>query len=106
MANINKYKSYKNIAVNYNHALSLISGRSLALGEPAVVLYYTPDVTSPDKKINMLFAIGSLNGKFSVFDPKKDNTIDPNPTFDPCHSSDIDRRAEKAYKRKYRIRKR
>ena len=83
MANINKYKSYKNIADNYNHALSLISGRSLALGEPAVVLYYTPDVTSPDKKINMLFAIGSLNGKFSVFDPKKDNTIDPNPTFDP-----------------------
>lgn len=83
MANINKYKSYKNIADNYDHALSLISGRSLALGEPAVVLYYTPDVTSPDKKINMLFAIGSLNGKFSVFDPKKDNTIDPNPTFDP-----------------------
>lgn len=83
MANINKYKSYKNIADNYDHALSLISGRSLALGEPAVVLYYTPDVTSPDKKINMLFAIGSLNGKFSVFDPKKDNTIGPNPTFDP-----------------------
>ena len=83
MANINKYKSYKNIADNYNHALSLISGRSLALGEPAVVLYYTPDVTSPDKKINMLFAIGSLNGKFSVFDPKKDNTIDPNHAFDP-----------------------
>ena len=82
MANINKYKSYKNIADNYDHALSLISGRSLALGEPAVVLYYTPDVTSPDKKINMLFAIGSLNGKFSIFDPKKDNTIDPNPTFD------------------------
>lgn len=50
MANINKYKSYKNIADNYDHALSLISGRSLALGEPAVVLYYTPDVTSPDKK--------------------------------------------------------
>ena len=71
MQNLNKYKAYKNIADNYNQALDLVREKRPVLGEPVVVPYYSPDVNDPDRRISILFAIGSLNGEFAVFEPKE-----------------------------------
>lgn len=71
MQNLNKYKAYKNIADNYNQALDLVRDKRPVLGEPVVVPYYSPDVDDPNKRISILFAVGSLNGEFAVFDPKE-----------------------------------
>ena len=72
MPNLNKYKAYKKIADNYNQALDLVRDKRPVLGEPVVVPYYSPDVGDPDKRISMLFAVGSLNGEFKVFEPNDD----------------------------------
>jgi len=72
MPNLNKYKAYKNIADNYDQALDLIRDKLPVLGEPVVVPYYSPDVYDPDRRISMLFAVGSLNGEFKVFEPNDD----------------------------------
>lgn len=74
MQNLNKYKAYKNIADNYNQALDLVREKRPVLGEPVVVPYYSPDVDDPDRRISILFAIGSLNGEFAVFEPKEYNS--------------------------------
>ena len=71
MQNLNKYKAYKNVADNYDQALDLVRDKRPVLGEPVVVPYYSPDVDDPDKRISILFAVGSLNGEFAVFDPKE-----------------------------------
>ena len=69
MQNLNKYRAYKNVADNYDHALDLVRDKRPVLGEPVVVPYYSPDVDDLDKRINLLFAVGSLNGEFAVFEP-------------------------------------
>lgn len=74
MPNLNKYKAYKNIADNYDQALDLVRDKRPVLGEPVVVPYYSPDVDDPDKRISILFAVGSLNGEFAVFEPKEYNS--------------------------------
>ena len=74
MPNLNKYKAYKKIADNYNQALDLVRDKRPVLGEPVVVPYYSTDVDYPDKQISILFAIGSLNGEFAVFEPKEYNS--------------------------------
>jgi hypothetical protein len=72
MPNLNKYKAYKNIADNYDQALDLVRDKLPVLGEPVVVPYYSPDVYDPDRRISMLFVVGSLNGEFKVFEPNDD----------------------------------
>ena len=72
MQNLNKYKAYKKIADNYNQALDLVKDKLPVLGEPVVVPYYSPDVDDPDRRISMLFAVGSLNGEIKVFEPNDD----------------------------------
>ena len=74
MPNLNKYKAYKNIADNYNQALDLVRDKRPVLGEPVVVPYYSPGIDDPDRRISILFAIGSLNGEFAVFEPKEYNS--------------------------------
>lgn len=74
MPNLNKYKAYKNIADNYDQALDLVRDKRPVLGEPVAVPYYSPDVDDPNKRISILFAVGSLNGEFAVFDPKEYNS--------------------------------
>ena len=75
MQNLKKYRAYKNVADNYDQALDLIRDRHPVLGEPVVVPYYLQDIDNPDKRrINLLFAVGSLNGEFAVFDPKEYNS--------------------------------
>ena len=73
MQNLKKYRAYKNVADNYDQALDLIRDRHPVLGEPVVVPYYLQDIDNPDKRrINLLFAVGSLNGEFKVFEPNDD----------------------------------
>ena len=74
MPNLNKYKAYKNIADNYDQALDLVRNKRPVLGEPVVVPYYSSDVDDSDKRINLLFVVGSLNGEFVIIEPKEYNS--------------------------------
>ena len=74
MQNLKKYRAYKNVADDYDQALDLVREKRPVLGEPVVIPYYSPDVDDPDKRISILFAVGSLNGEFAVFEPKEYNS--------------------------------
>ena len=71
---LNKYKAYKILADNYIQALDLVLDNCSVLFDLVVVPYYSPDVDDPDKRISILFAVGSLNGEFAVFEPKEYNS--------------------------------
>lgn len=64
MPNLNKYTAYKNIAKNYDEAVSMMLNKPLVLGESAVVPFYYGDGES--KNIRLLFGIGSLNGSVEI----------------------------------------
>ena len=64
--NINKIKAYKKVAKSYYDAVRILYERKLAFGEPAIVPFYHPDETDPDKKVKLAIGFGSINGGVEV----------------------------------------
>lgn len=57
-----KYNAYREVASNYEAARDIIYQLKPAYGETAIVPFFYPDRTDPNKTIQLLMGVGSLNG--------------------------------------------